>query len=66
MRKTFLATGYGTEKILKDEICKIIIDSTMIPYFKNQDYYGGIKAGLIEGAASGNGDAFKIGDDCVR
>lgn len=48
MRETFLATGYGTEKILKDEICKSIIDSTMIPYFKNQDYFGGLKAGLEE------------------
>jgi uncharacterized protein len=48
MRETFLATGYGTEKILKDEICKAIIDSTMIPYFKNQDYFGGLKSGLEE------------------
>jgi uncharacterized protein len=48
MRKTWLSTGYGTEKILKDEICKAIIDSTMIPYFKNQDYFGGLKSGVIE------------------
>ncbi len=48
MRETFLATGYGTEKVLKDEICKAIIDSTMIPYFKDQDYFGGLKAGLEE------------------
>ncbi len=48
MRQTFLATGYGTEKILKDEICKEIIDSVMIPHFKNEDYYGGLKAGLEE------------------
>ena len=47
MRQTFLATGYGTEKILKDEICKSIIDSDMIPYFKKEDYFGGIKAGLL-------------------
>ena len=48
LRQTFLATGYGTEKILKDDICKKIIDSTMVPRFKNQDYYGGLKAGLEE------------------
>ena len=48
LRQTFLATGYGTEKILKDEICKKIVDSTMVPRFKNQDYYGGLKAGLEE------------------
>ncbi len=46
MRQTFLATGYGTEKFLKDEICKKIVDSTMIPYFKNLDYFGGLQAGL--------------------
>lgn len=48
MRQTFIATGYGTENILKDDICKKIVDSTMIPYFKNMDYFGGIKAGLEE------------------
>jgi len=48
MRETFIATGYGTEKILKDEICKQIVDSTMIPHFKKQDYFSGLKAGLEE------------------
>ncbi len=48
MRQTFIATGYGTEKILKDEICKAIIDSTMVLYFRKEDYYGGLKAGLEE------------------
>lgn len=48
MRETFIATGYGTEKILKDEICKVIIDSTMVPLFKEEDYFGGLKAGLLD------------------
>jgi len=48
LRKTFLATGYGTEKILKDEICKKIIDSTMIPYYKQEDYFNGLKAGVLD------------------
>lgn len=48
LRETFLATGYGTERVLKDEICKEIIDSSMIPHFKNQDYYEGLKSGLEE------------------
>jgi len=48
LRKTFLATGCETEKILKDEICKEIVDYKMLPYFKKQDYYGGIKSGLQE------------------
>lgn len=48
LRKTSLATGYGTEKILKDEICKTIIDSCMIPLFKQEKYFEGIKAGVEE------------------
>jgi uncharacterized protein len=51
LRQTFLATGYGTEKILKDEICKSIIDSCMIPLFKEEKYYDGLKAG-VEAAIS--------------
>ena len=45
-RQVSIATGYGTEKILTDYICKVIIDSTMIPKFKNQDYYGGVNSAL--------------------
>ena len=47
LRKIRISTGYGTEKILKDEICKKIIDTQMIPEFKNGDYYNGIKNGLL-------------------
>ncbi len=46
MRQAWLSTGYGTEEVLKDEICKQIIDSSMIPHFKEGDYYLGIKSGL--------------------
>lgn len=48
LRETFLATGYGTEKILKDEVCKQIVDSIMIPHFKENQYYEGLEAGLKE------------------
>jgi len=48
MKETFLATGNGTQKYLTDEICKSIIDSTMIPHFKQALYYEGLKAGLEE------------------
>ena len=40
--ETSIATGYGTEKILKDEIAKRIIDSIMIPEFKKASYYKGL------------------------
>ena len=43
LRKVAIAIGYQrTEKILTDSICKQIIDSIMIPNFKNDDYYEGI------------------------
>lgn len=49
--KIAIATGYGTELVLTNEICKSVIDSVMIPEFKNGKYYSGIKngvTGLIE------------------
>lgn len=48
LKQTCLATGYGTDKSLKDEISENIIDSTMIPFFREDNYYEGIKAGLEE------------------
>jgi len=45
-RQTRISTGYGTEKVLKDEYAKKIIDSLMIPAFKQ----GGIFKGLWEGS----------------
>jgi uncharacterized protein len=46
--QTMISTGYGTEKILKDEIAKQIIDSLMIPRFKE----GRIFDGLWEGCTA--------------
>ena len=45
--ETFIATGYGTEKVLKDEIVKKIIDSLMIPNFKESKFFEGIWEGSI-------------------
>lgn len=47
-RQIGISTGFGTELILTDEICKEIIDKIMIPEFKNGDYYNGIKKGVAE------------------
>ncbi|MCK0158920.1 TPM domain-containing protein [Cellulophaga sp. F20128] len=43
-----IATGTGTELILTDEICKKVIENTIIPKFKNGRYYDGIKKGVTE------------------
>jgi uncharacterized protein len=44
-RETRIATGYGTEKILTDEIAKGIIDSLMIPQFRQGKMVEGLWAG---------------------
>ncbi|TXD70822.1 TPM domain-containing protein [Aequorivita lipolytica] len=46
LRKVAISTGYGTEKVLTDSICKQIIDSVMIPKFKEDKYYEGIDMGV--------------------
>ncbi|SNR84934.1 uncharacterized protein SAMN06265376_103389 [Dokdonia pacifica] len=46
LRKVGIATGYGTEHILTDEICKEVIDDIMIPKFKDAQYYEGIQKGI--------------------
>lgn len=48
LREMRISTGIGTEKILTDEICKNVIDKTIIPEFKNRNYYNGIEKGLSE------------------
>ena len=47
-QKIGIATGFGTELILTDQICKNVIDQTIIPEFKNGKFYDGIKNGVAE------------------
>jgi len=48
LRKAAISTGYGTEKILTDPICKKVLVSIMVPEFKKEEFYIGIKKGLDE------------------
>lgn len=48
LRETLIATGKSTENILKDEICKEIVDNQMVQEFKEGNYYQGLKDGLEE------------------
>lgn len=48
LRELHITTGFGTEKILTDEICEKVIYSTILPEFKNGKYYDGIKSGIME------------------
>ena len=45
-RAVRIEAGYGLEGALTDALSKRIIDGTMIPRFKQQDFYDGISAGV--------------------
>ncbi len=53
--KAAISTGYGMEEIIPDAVARRIVDNEMIPYFKENNYYGGINAGtdIIIDLASG-------------
>ena len=44
--EVFIATGYGLEGAVTDAFARRVIEKKMIPYFRNNDYYGGINAAL--------------------
>lgn len=48
LKQVRISTGYGTEKILTDDICKKVINEVMIPEFKKGEYYIGIEKDLAE------------------
>lgn len=39
-----VSVGYGLEDVIPDAIARRIVDNEMIPFFRNGDYAGGIKA----------------------
>ncbi len=48
LRRIRINTGIQTEKILTNEICKKIIDEKIIPEFKKDNYFVGVKNSLLE------------------
>jgi uncharacterized protein len=44
-RETFISTGKGIQETLPDEQVKLIVDSVMIPHFKEGRYFEGTYAG---------------------
>lgn len=42
----FITSGYGAEGVLPDATCYLIGTREMLPYFKQNDYYGGVKAAI--------------------
>jgi uncharacterized protein len=45
-RKIAINTGYGVEHLLTDAMSKRIIEQDIIPYFKQDDYSGGLNRGV--------------------
>lgn len=45
-RKIGINTGYGVEHLLTDALSKRIIERDIIPYFKRNDYAGGLNRGV--------------------
>lgn len=46
-RKMWIATGYGLEGALPDALVSRIIANEILPSFKQDDYFGGLKAGAL-------------------
>ena len=47
-RKVRIEVGYGLEGILTDAQSKLIIENTILPYFKKGDYDSGVLAGTMQ------------------
>lgn len=45
-RRITISTGYGVEHLLTDAISRRIIERDIIPYFKQNDYPGGLNRGV--------------------
>ena len=43
-----IEVGYGLEGVIPDAIAKRVIAETMVPYFKQNDFSGGIQAGITQ------------------
>lgn len=41
-----IEVGYGLEGVIPDAVAKRVISEIIIPYFKRNDYFGGIEAGV--------------------
>ncbi|WP_397361928.1 TPM domain-containing protein [Olleya sp. R77988] len=70
-RKIGINTGYGTEHLMTDGMSRRIIEQDIIPYFRQNDYYGGlhrgadaifeVMSGEYQGTRQSNSGDFPIG-----
>ena len=65
--EAFIAPGYGLEGAITDATSTRIVNQEMIPYFKDNDYLGGVWAGakVVRDLATGeyNEEDYASGDD---
>ena len=64
-RKLRIEVGYGLEPVLTDGLSSLIINQTIVPYFKKGDMAGGIEAGadaIIQQLALPQDEAMKIAE----
>lgn len=47
LHQVFIANGYGIEKIVSNTSTKLIIDSAIIPHYKEGRFFEGTKKGLL-------------------
>ncbi len=47
LRTVRITTAYGTHQLIRDDICRNIINNEMLPAYSIGNYYGGTKQGLI-------------------
>ena len=47
-RRLRIEVGYGLEGVLTDAFCGRVIDNTIVPYFRKEQYFEGISAGLLD------------------
>lgn len=72
-RRMFIATGYGLEGAVPDNVAAGIVETDIAPLFREGDYSGGIRAGIealqkhiggeytADRYAAGSGDGFGLG-----
>lgn len=46
VKRLRIEVGYGLEGAIPDIAAKVVIDQDIRPFFKQNDYYGGVKAGV--------------------
>ena len=47
-RKARMAVGYGLEDTLTDEFCAEVMENSMLPSFRQGEYYTGVDSGVDE------------------